>query len=175
MAKLIYSALASADGYVEDAAGSFHWAAPDEELHRPRAAGRHLPVRPYSGHTSVASFARYAPVSRELAAGRLSEGPHDAGRSAGRQALSQPRSNGLLSWPASSLASSAAQRTAYGAGAGRRLPLIRRPGRCCPGRRAAAASTAGSLASAGSGCGCGRCHRLRSSSSPSSGRLAASS
>lgn len=34
MAKLIYSAIASADGYVEDAAGSFDWAAPDEELHR---------------------------------------------------------------------------------------------------------------------------------------------
>ncbi len=34
MAKLIYSAVASADGYVEDAAGSFEWAAPDEEVHR---------------------------------------------------------------------------------------------------------------------------------------------
>jgi dihydrofolate reductase len=34
MAKLIYSAIASADGYVEDAAGSFGWAAPDEELLR---------------------------------------------------------------------------------------------------------------------------------------------
>ena len=34
MAKLIYSAIASADGYTEDAAGSFDWAAPDEELFR---------------------------------------------------------------------------------------------------------------------------------------------
>jgi hypothetical protein len=34
MARLIYSAIASADGYVEDADGSFEWAAPDEELHR---------------------------------------------------------------------------------------------------------------------------------------------
>jgi dihydrofolate reductase len=33
MAKLIYSAIASADGYVEDAAGNFDWAAPDEALH----------------------------------------------------------------------------------------------------------------------------------------------
>jgi dihydrofolate reductase len=33
MAKLIYSAIASADGYVEDASGSFDWAAPDGELH----------------------------------------------------------------------------------------------------------------------------------------------
>ncbi len=32
MARLIYSAIASADGYVEDAAGSFDWAAPGEEL-----------------------------------------------------------------------------------------------------------------------------------------------
>src|ERR1039457_645109 len=32
MGKLIYSAIASADGYVEDAAGSFDWGAPDEEL-----------------------------------------------------------------------------------------------------------------------------------------------
>jgi dihydrofolate reductase len=34
MARLIYSALASADGYVEDAAGDIDWAAPDEEVHR---------------------------------------------------------------------------------------------------------------------------------------------
>jgi dihydrofolate reductase len=34
MARLIYSAIASADGYIEDAGGSFDWAAPDEELFR---------------------------------------------------------------------------------------------------------------------------------------------
>ncbi len=34
MAKLIYSAIASADGYVEDAGGGFGWAAPDEEVFR---------------------------------------------------------------------------------------------------------------------------------------------
>jgi dihydrofolate reductase len=33
MAKLIYSAIASLDGYVEDASGRFDWAAPDEEVH----------------------------------------------------------------------------------------------------------------------------------------------
>jgi dihydrofolate reductase len=33
MAKLIYSAIASLDGYVEDEAGNFDWAAPDEEVH----------------------------------------------------------------------------------------------------------------------------------------------
>jgi dihydrofolate reductase len=34
MANLIYSAIASADGYVEDAAGRFDWAAPGEDLLR---------------------------------------------------------------------------------------------------------------------------------------------
>jgi dihydrofolate reductase len=33
MTKLIYSAIASLDGYVEDATGDFGWAAPDDELH----------------------------------------------------------------------------------------------------------------------------------------------
>jgi dihydrofolate reductase len=33
MAKLIYSALASLDGYVEDKQGNFDWAAPDDEVH----------------------------------------------------------------------------------------------------------------------------------------------
>ena len=33
MAKLIYSAIASLDGYVADAEGNFDWAAPDEEVH----------------------------------------------------------------------------------------------------------------------------------------------
>ena len=34
MAKLIYSALASLDGYTEDENGEFGWAAPDEEVHQ---------------------------------------------------------------------------------------------------------------------------------------------
>jgi dihydrofolate reductase len=33
VAKLIYSAIASLDGYVEDGQGSFDWAAPDAEVH----------------------------------------------------------------------------------------------------------------------------------------------
>ena len=33
MAKLLYSAITSLDGYIADAAGSFDWAAPDEEVH----------------------------------------------------------------------------------------------------------------------------------------------
>ena len=33
MAKLIYSAITSLDGYVEDAAGNFDWGGPDREVH----------------------------------------------------------------------------------------------------------------------------------------------
>ena len=33
MAKLIYSAIASLDGYVEDDDGKFDWAEPDTEVH----------------------------------------------------------------------------------------------------------------------------------------------
>ncbi|MEX2246379.1 MAG: dihydrofolate reductase family protein [Dehalococcoidia bacterium] len=47
MAKLIYSAITSLDGYVADADGNFDWAAPDEELHTfandlERSIGTHL-------------------------------------------------------------------------------------------------------------------------------------
>jgi dihydrofolate reductase len=34
MARLIYSAIASLDGYVADPDGNFDWSAPDEEVHR---------------------------------------------------------------------------------------------------------------------------------------------
>src|SRR5438128_6820432 len=34
MAKLIYSAITSLDGYVADEEGNFDWAVPDEEVHR---------------------------------------------------------------------------------------------------------------------------------------------
>ena len=47
MARLIYSAIASLDGYVADDRGSFDWAAPDEEVHMfvndlERGVGTHL-------------------------------------------------------------------------------------------------------------------------------------
>ena len=47
MARLIYSAISSLDGYIEDTNGKFDWAAPDEEVHRfinnlERSAGTHL-------------------------------------------------------------------------------------------------------------------------------------
>jgi dihydrofolate reductase len=34
MAKLIYTAISSLDGYVADAEGNFDWSAPDQEVHR---------------------------------------------------------------------------------------------------------------------------------------------
>lgn len=47
MARLIYSAIASLDGYTEDREGNFDWSAPDEEMHSfinelERTAGTHL-------------------------------------------------------------------------------------------------------------------------------------
>ena len=47
MAKLIYAAIASLDGYVSDRDGNFDWAAPDEEVHAfvndlERAVGTYL-------------------------------------------------------------------------------------------------------------------------------------
>ena len=47
MADLIYSAISSLDGYIEDREGKFDWSAPDEEVHRfindlERAAGTYL-------------------------------------------------------------------------------------------------------------------------------------
>jgi dihydrofolate reductase len=47
VARLIYSALASLDGYVADESGNFGWAAPDEEVHAfvnelERPVGTHL-------------------------------------------------------------------------------------------------------------------------------------
>jgi dihydrofolate reductase len=47
MAKLIYSAITSLDGYVADEGGNFDWAAPDEEVHAyvnelERQVGTHL-------------------------------------------------------------------------------------------------------------------------------------
>lgn len=47
MARLVYSAIASLDGYVADEAGNFDWSAPDEEVHAfvndlERPLGTHL-------------------------------------------------------------------------------------------------------------------------------------
>jgi dihydrofolate reductase len=47
MARLVYTAICSLDGFVEDVTGAFDWAAPDEELHsavnqQERAVGTYL-------------------------------------------------------------------------------------------------------------------------------------
>lgn len=47
MGKLVYSAIASLDGYINDASGAFDWSAPDEEVHQfvndmERPVGTHL-------------------------------------------------------------------------------------------------------------------------------------
>jgi dihydrofolate reductase len=47
VARLIYSAVASLDGYIEDTSGAFDWSAPDDEVHaffndRERAIGTYL-------------------------------------------------------------------------------------------------------------------------------------
>src|SRR5512140_111454 len=47
MGQLIYSAISSLDGYIEDREGKFDWAAPDEEVHKfindlERPAGTYL-------------------------------------------------------------------------------------------------------------------------------------
>ena len=76
MAKLIYSAITSLDGYIADEDGSFDWAAPDEEVHSfvndlERPVGTYLYGRrmyevmaPWeSAHT----FADQRPVMRDFA------------------------------------------------------------------------------------------------------------
>jgi hypothetical protein len=49
MANLIYAAIASLDGYVEDEKGGSDWSMPEEEVHafdqRSRAVDGHLPLR----------------------------------------------------------------------------------------------------------------------------------
>ena len=50
MAKLIYTAITSLDGYIEDGEGRFDWAMPDAEVHAfvndLERSDRHPPLRP---------------------------------------------------------------------------------------------------------------------------------
>jgi dihydrofolate reductase len=77
MAKLIYSAIASLDGYVEDENGKFDWAAPDEEVHAfvndlERPVGTYLFGRrmyeTMAGWETDPSLAGRSPASRDFAA-----------------------------------------------------------------------------------------------------------
>ena len=73
MAKLIYSAIASLDGYVADQDGNFEWAAPDEEVHAfindlERTVGTHLfGRRMYEVMAAWETIDDPAPVMRDFA------------------------------------------------------------------------------------------------------------
>jgi dihydrofolate reductase len=75
MAKLIYAAIASLDGYVADENGNFDWAEPDEEMHRfvndlERQVGTHLYGRrmyEVMRFWETAGGADQRPVSRDYA------------------------------------------------------------------------------------------------------------
>lgn len=77
MAKLIYSAIMSLDGYTEDKSGNFDWAFPGEEVHRfindlERAAGTYLYGRRMYETMAVwetdPSLAAESPFTRDFAA-----------------------------------------------------------------------------------------------------------
>jgi dihydrofolate reductase len=76
MAKLIYSAIMSLDGYIEDEDGKFGWAEPDEEVHgfvndEMRSIGTHLYGRRMYETLAVwetdASHAAVSPVTADFA------------------------------------------------------------------------------------------------------------
>ena len=73
MAKLIYMAIASLDGYIEDADGSFDWAAPDEDVHAfvndlMRPIGTHLyGRRMYEVMVAWETISDPAPVMQDFA------------------------------------------------------------------------------------------------------------
>ena len=65
MAKLIYSAIASLDGYVEDAEGKFDWAAPGDEVFAfvNELDGRSAPIFTGAGCTRRWSTGRRSALS----------------------------------------------------------------------------------------------------------------
>src|ERR1700694_5472727 len=76
MAKLIYSAIASLDGYIADEDGNFDWAAPDEEVHAfvndlERPVGTYLYGRKMyevmAAWENPSTFADDSPVGRDFA------------------------------------------------------------------------------------------------------------
>src|SRR5512146_2581159 len=77
MAHLIYSAISSLDGYIEDREGKFDWAMPNEEVHRfindlERPAGTYLYGRRMYETMAVwetdPSLAAEAPFTQDFAA-----------------------------------------------------------------------------------------------------------
>jgi hypothetical protein len=76
MARLLYFALASVDGFIEDADGDFSWAAPDEQVHAfVNDLVRAFPAPP-----------RHGPRLR-----RASEPPAPSGVTAASQRVTAPR------------------------------------------------------------------------------------
>jgi dihydrofolate reductase len=76
MARLVYSAIASVDGYVADADGNFDWAVPDEEVHAfindlDRPLGTHLYGRrmyeTMAGWETDPALADHSPLMRDFA------------------------------------------------------------------------------------------------------------
>jgi dihydrofolate reductase len=66
MARLIYSVIASLDGYIADAQGNFDWAAPDEEVHH-FANDLERPIGTYLyGRRMYETMRRYVTGSRVL-------------------------------------------------------------------------------------------------------------
>ena len=89
MGKLLYLAITSLDGYIEDESGRFDWAEPDEEAHTfvndlERSVGTHLYGRRLydtmvyweTAHT-VADLAPYA--LERFRSGRLLQGRYGSG------------------------------------------------------------------------------------------------
>ena len=104
MAKLIYSAITSLDGYVADEDGNFDWAAPDEEVHTfvndlERPVGTYLygrrmyEVMVYweTAHTARRPAARRAGLRGDLAGGRQDRVLDDAGDGLQRQDADRAR------------------------------------------------------------------------------------
>src|SRR5437764_12046446 len=102
MARLIYSSIASVDGYIADQDGRFDWAAPDEEVHAfvndlERPVGTYLlgrirhdgllgePAGPRQGAAGVPGLRGDLAVGRQgrvlevAASGLQREDPHRAG------------------------------------------------------------------------------------------------
>ena len=85
MAKLIYSAITSLDGYIEDEEGKFDWATPDEEVHAfvndlERPIGTYLYGRRMYETMVFWETASTAPTSRRSSA----TSPRSGGRPKGR-------------------------------------------------------------------------------------------
>ena len=84
MARLIYSAIMSLDGYIADAGGRFEWAAPDEEVFAfvndlERPVGTYLRAARRAGHRGRAG-GRIPAVRRPGRRGRRHPGPAGPGR-----------------------------------------------------------------------------------------------